>query len=275
MLMAQSYDNIFKQQLQRFLPKNLQVFLGDEYRQIKNLPTEMSKTMKRTADFLYQVSTDDDTFLLQVEVQTKNDARMPARMLTYAALLHEKYGRSIKQVVLYIGKQKMNMASEIRMPYFAFRYEIIDFRRMDYRHLLQSNQPEKIIFAILGDFGQESQEQAVRQIVAKLGKSVRDRRELDDLAEQLQILSQLRNLGAIVEQNIAAMLDIKIKETPFFRKGKTEGIREGKQEGKLEANQAVARLMLKNGEPVEKRAAYTGFSAAQVEQLSAGLRGEK
>ena len=48
-----------------------------------------------------------------LEFQNTNDDEMPYRMASYHALLLQKYKMPIRQVLVYVGKAKYNMQTEL------------------------------------------------------------------------------------------------------------------------------------------------------------------
>jgi len=257
--MSKKYDQIFRENLQEIFPQVLAAFNNTQYRRVKPLPTTLVKTVQREPDFLFEVQNDNDRQLLHVDVQTRYDATMHRHMYLYSALLYERHKLPVKQVVLYIGGGKQAMPDCIIMPDFTYRYQLIDFRQIPYQSLLSSTDPAKVLFAILGNFGQDSREQAATAIVTRLKQTAKDN---PVVFKHLQILAELRKLGAFIKQLEKIMaLDIKDTETTLFKQGKTEGKAEGKTE--------VARRMLKRRMDIETIADLTGLTIAEVKKLQA------
>ncbi|MCU0355105.1 MAG: hypothetical protein MUD08_15410 [Cytophagales bacterium] len=252
--MNKKYDQIFRENLQEIFPQVLAAFNNVEYRQVKPLPTTLVKTLQREPDFLFEVQTASGKQLLHVDVQTKHDAAMHRRMLLYAALLFDKYQLPVKQIVLYIGGGRQTMTDAIVMADFAYHYQLIDFRQIPYKSLLSSTNPAKVLFAILGDFGGDSDEKATTAILTRLKQTVKDD---TNAFVHLQVLADLRNLGTLVTQIAKTMaLDIKATETSLFKQGKAEG--------KLE----MARKLLKEGVKPETISKASGLPLSEIKKLS-------
>jgi len=62
------------------------------------------KVEERKVDLLTRL--EDDT-LFHLEIQSIYDNSMPIRMLQYALLIYEKYKIFPKQLVLYVGEEKL------------------------------------------------------------------------------------------------------------------------------------------------------------------------
>ena len=134
-------------------------------------------------------------------------------MLLYAGLLYDKYQLPVKQLVLCIGGENGTMPVQIIMPDFTYQYQLVDFRQIPYRQIMASDNPSVVLLAVLGDFGNEPGEAAVKNIIGKLAEVSRNTVDLGKFAYQLQILGDLRNLRGIITELEHTMLDeIKIEE---------------------------------------------------------------
>lgn len=56
--------------------------------------------------------------LTQIELQTANDRHMPVRMAHYYLHIYEKYGRTPRQFVLYVGKPALTMLDALVPAWF-------------------------------------------------------------------------------------------------------------------------------------------------------------
>ncbi len=257
---SQPFDRIFKENLQDIFPVALSAITGSEYTDAKPLPADLPKTLSRKPDFLYRAKLMGDTVVLHIEVQRKIDYRMHGRMLLYAALLYDKYQLPVKQLVLYIGGENGTMPVQIIMPDFTYQYQLVDFRQIPYRQIMASDNPSVVLLAVLGDFGNEPGEAAVKNIIGKLAEVSRNPVDLGKFAYQLQILGDLRNLGGIITELEHTMLDeIKIEETSLYKKG-----------GKDTALKAATTLLRKGVKP-EIVAEALDLSIEQIEELRKGL----
>ncbi|MCU0353957.1 MAG: hypothetical protein MUD08_09530 [Cytophagales bacterium] len=251
--MSKKYDQIFRENLQEIFPQVLAAFNDTEYRQAKPLPTTMVKTLQREPDFLFEVQTDKGKQILHVDVQTKHDPAMHRRMYLYSALLFDKYQLPVKQVVLYIGGGKQPMPDTVAMADFTYSYQLIDFRQIPYRSLLASKDPSKVLFAILCDFGTDTKEKAATAIVNRLRQTAKHD---TSVFGHLQVLADLRNLGAFIKQLEKKMaLEIKDRETSLYKLGSKE------------KSEQIVRNMLIKGIAPATIAELTGLSLAEVKKL--------
>jgi hypothetical protein len=224
-VMASEYDDIIKENLQMVLPVAFSIILGI-HDEMTPLPIEISKTISRKPDLLFEVKS-ERPYLLQVEFQSKNDKKMHSRMLLYTALLFDKFQMPIKQVVIYLGKDDITMKSEIQMLDYSFKYDLVNLFSYKYQDFLKNDQPEAIIFAILGNLGNSEPKEVIKKILNKLKKKLSSEIELKKYALQLQTLSKLRNFNIIILNYILDMpLILKKENDPIYKMGKKEGKKE-------------------------------------------------
>jgi len=83
------------------------------------LPTALPSTELRV-DFLARL---EDESILHMEFQSFNDTNMPWRMLRYYTAIAEKYKTyNIKQLVVYVGNEKLRMKSYLKIKNLVFMY---------------------------------------------------------------------------------------------------------------------------------------------------------
>ena len=110
------------------------------------LPTSLPSTELRV-DFLAKL---EDESILHMEFQSFNDTNMPWRMLRYYTAIVEKYkAYNIKQLVVYVGNEKLRMKSSLKIKNLVFKYEILDIRQIDCKVLLESPDPMDKLLACL------------------------------------------------------------------------------------------------------------------------------
>jgi hypothetical protein len=108
--MPKLYDRIIKENLQSILIEFVRVTTDRDIVSYRVVFPEFPQTIERTADFVIEVTNSrGEKELLQLEFQSTNDKAMSERMHLYLALLYKIYKLPIRQVVFYIGKNKMNM----------------------------------------------------------------------------------------------------------------------------------------------------------------------
>ena len=74
-------------------------------------------------------------------------------MLRYLTDIGLAYpGQTIKQSMIYIGREKLTMAGGLEQPGLSYQYQLLDFHSIDCETLFQQDTPEALVFAILSDF---------------------------------------------------------------------------------------------------------------------------
>ncbi len=100
--MAQAYDKILKENLEKMILQLISKTAGIELVSGEILYPELQYTIEREADFVEKVTTKDKGMLIfHVEFQTTNEKSMADRMFVYAGLLYRIYHLPIRQIVFY------------------------------------------------------------------------------------------------------------------------------------------------------------------------------
>lgn len=237
------YDAVLKLMLQRWGAAVMRKITTDPLTTWLNV--EFPKVSMRYADLLAET---DAGQLWHIELQSTNDAEMPARMLEYAARVLSQYGRLPKQAVLYIGRDSLRMKSEFVAEDLTFRYSLWDARNFDSEELLTSPSVGDNLMAILTRL--RDSEQAVRRILRAIaGLDVGDR---GVALQALTLLAGLRELEQTVEKEARKMpvfddiLDNKVLGREFKRGlavGREEGRKEGREEGREEGLQSAIAVL--------------------------------
>ena len=79
--------------------------------------------------------------LVQIELQSQNDATMPFRMLEYRVQAFRAFGSFPRQIVLYVGDAPMRMDAGLTVDRLQSRYELVDVRDLDAGRRDASGQP--------------------------------------------------------------------------------------------------------------------------------------
>jgi len=92
------------------------------------LNVELPELGNRRADLLRET---DAGGLVHIEFQGHNDPAMPLRVAEYCLRIYRQLRQFPRQVVLYVGRQRMTMSSEPVGPHLSFRYYLVDLRSVD------------------------------------------------------------------------------------------------------------------------------------------------
>ena len=131
-------------------------------------------------------------------------------MADYWILLKSKYQLPVRQFVIFIGQGEPKMRTVLADDGNYFQFHLINITQFDYLRFLNSANPEEIILAVLSDFGKETPENALKQIIHRLEETIPDQNSFQKHLRQLRILSKLRKLDLKFDdmiQNMAKYID--------------------------------------------------------------------
>ena len=131
----------------------------------------------------------------------------------YSDILFEYKECSVEQYVVYIGKKRCNMKSEIARDRISYNYDIIDVKDIACEDLLYHSNPSAVALSILCDFKDKDKQIVVNTILKRIKELVgEDSKRYKNYLEKVTILSTNRDL----EQNVkkgAKMLAVDIEKT--------------------------------------------------------------
>ena len=251
----------------------------------RTFPTGQEKEV----DFLYEINQkgQDEPAILHIELQSTNDSNMLARMLNYAVLIYEKYKVYPLQICIYHGKDKCSMKNEIRNENlgFTYRYHLLSLHSTHYKELLETGQPELIIYSIMCDFKGTPQEQVIEEIVSSLKSAVKGTESLKKSFKRLELFALIKSdddnlLQQLVIQKTKEMpLEIDITKDARYKEGQRigeeRGEKRGEIRGKLEGERIGRRRtiekhvekLLKHNFTVEQVAEVLGLEKDLVEKI--------
>ncbi len=203
----QDYDKIIKETMERIGRPILQKLLKIDASSIENLPLAVPRTIERRADFLKIGVDSEDGIkkLFHLEFQSNNHDKMLQRFLVYFSLFFERYNLPVKQYVIYLGLGRWTATTKLKMENISFEYEVICLNTIDYELFVNSELSEEIILAILADFKKENNYIVIQKIVTALKNKTKNKKKLQKLIFQLEILSNLRNLQPEITKILSNM----------------------------------------------------------------------
>jgi hypothetical protein len=215
------YDKIVKENIASIIPALMDNVLGFKVLDSVVIEEKLQQTKEKEADVL-RIITDPTgrKFILHLEFQVDDYKKMAYRMADYWVLLKSKYKYPVRQFVIYIGNKQPTMKTVLSEDGNYFQFQLINITQLDYLRFLNSTNPEEIILAVLGDFGNEKSEIALSHIIQRLEETKTDQNTLQKHFNQLRILAKLRKLNLKFDdmiQNMAKYLDV--ESDPFFIKG--------------------------------------------------------
>ncbi len=201
------------------------------------LPTALPSTELRV-DFLARL---EDESILHMEFQSFNDTNMPWRMLRYYTAIVEKYKtHNIKQLVVYVGNEKLRMKSSLKIKNLVFKYEILDIRQIDCKLLLESPDPMDRLLACLCKV--EDEVYLIEKLI-KTMEGMNDEERKDYLLKALTLTELRPNLRIRLTEEVKPMPIVvrpediklpkrKLRKDILYRLGLEEGKQIGLEEGK-------------------------------------------
>jgi hypothetical protein len=228
---APDYDGVLKDLFQKDHPTLLDRLTGGVgIREV--LSTDFQEMQQRRADLVLEL---EDGSILHIEFQSENDSDMPYRMAIYAVMIGRRYRRPMRQVVLYVGQEKLRMEDHLDLGAFQIRYSLIDIREFDAEELMRSGGPGDLALAVLARGGTE-----------KLFDIARCAAELDPIERsralsQISLLCGLRKLPEDLRMKVKNMSSL-LKDHWLVRELYDEALSKGETKGRVE----LLRTMLKD-----------------------------
>lgn len=228
------YDKIFREISPLFLSVLIDRVLKLDIADFVELKDKLQVTRQTETDTLRKVTDrDGNTYILHIEIESKNDSTMAARMADYFTTLHLIYKLPVKQYVIYIGEGPCRIPDKLDLPGMRFNYTLISISKIPHRMFLEAAQPEVQMLALLGDLEGESPTAVTRQILEGIAFDPAGQTEKHKRFSHLRMLSQLRkfDLDTILEEAMLTLQDFfKEERDPFFKRGLKRGMERGKTE---------------------------------------------
>ena len=172
----------------------------------EELPDDIQHTKERKPDVLKKIKdVNGNSFILQIEFQVADETEMIYRMAEYYIMLLRVYRLPVKQYVVFLGKAKPKMQTQLTTDNLQFNFEVLSLRNLNYEVLINSNQPEEIVFGILADFGAEASEKVVTKIIQRLDETSKSPLSFQKYIRQLRVLSKLRKLDLRIEETMESI----------------------------------------------------------------------
>lgn len=259
------YDKLFRENMHENMQGILEHVLCLDVTTLEELQDDVQYTKERKTDLLKKVKDPDgNIYILHVEFQRKNDkANMVYRMAEYSVMLQRKHRIPVHQYVVYIGKGKATMITDIATKNFRFRYNLAALSSIDHKLFLKSDKIEEKMLAVLGNPGKQQPKLLLKQILLDIKNGAHDELTEDRYIRQLHIFVQLRNLEQALKEVMALTGRIfKIEKDPFYIEG-----RELERAKALEEKKAIALHFRNKNIDINIIAEATGLSIEEIKSL--------
>lgn len=223
------YDKLFREISPVFLTMLVEKVLRLDIVEYTELKDKLQITRQKETDTLRKVKDrNGNVFILQVEIQTRNNPKMAVQMADYWILLHQIHGLPIRQYVLYVGAGPLTMPDRLEKPNFTFQYTLLSFSDLSYDLFIESEQPEVKMLALLGDLKEANPFDLTEDVVQAIDKLPEPVSIKENRLMQLRILIQLRKFTPQLETAmLKAASFFKEERDPFYKRGQAKGIEKG------------------------------------------------
>ena len=222
------------------------IYIISGMKAVELLNVELPEVRKRNPDLLLLL---DDDSILHIELQAYNDVRMAERMLEYKLLIKQRYkDKEVRQVVVYVGDDKMQMSDSIECEGLSYRFRLMDIREVDCEDMVRSDYISDIIIGSLCRVRDEDRyvERLLRAI-----RNLSEEEKKDTIKKALTLLRLRPILYSKVEDRIKEesmpLTIVDVERDPYYKRGVEHGIELGIEKGIEKGIRRGARAGLKRG----------------------------
>ncbi len=248
--MPNKFDRIIQENFNELTKSLINRIIDVQQAEIIKLPRKIQRTLEREMDTLVKiVSAEGFDCLVNVEWQTDNDPKMCMRMLLYHAISAIVHELPVIGIVVYIGKEKLNMTTSMETDNLKYNYRLIDLTELNPGMFLQSDIPEEIIMAVLaGKTKRYAKREIIKKILYKLHLILQhDSQELDRRIAQFEIIGELRDVQEIIIKEETHMaITYNIEKDIRYNQGLERGVERGIGIATTERNIAFAKYLLQH-----------------------------
>ena len=135
---------------------------------------------------------------------------------------------------------------------------------MDCSVFLAQDNPEAVVLAILCDFQKQDKRQIIRAILNRVQQlTYNNEAQYRDCILMLEILSENRDLSALIKEEESMLSAIKLEDLPSYEIGVEKGIEKNQIETVVNAHNA--------GLAVNKISQITGLSEKEINKILAKI----
>jgi len=238
---------------------------------------------KREMDALLEIVVNEQSMLLHIEFQTRNDASMGERLLLYNILARNAHKLPVFSCVLYllkdgnVSQSPLSLTIPSGQTIVEFYYQSIEIGKLSSEDILNIGNPTLIPLLPLTRGGETRSE--IAGMFERLRKHPRGELSNAQIAD-LELIAY--TLASLVLTNNKNPLDLEwligrfremhdiLRETPIYqeillegrKEGIEKGIEKGIEQGRLESKRDTVLILVKTGFP-----ALTSLAKEQVSQI--------
>lgn len=248
--------------------------LGIKIKKYRVLRTKMQRTLEREMDFFYEIENENgEKRILHIEFETQPTDELLYRIGEYHSLDLRNRKMPIKHIVVYIGYKDINIKTELKPEEVYTGFTLLDMRSLNANTLLDSQDPNSVLLAILADFPKEKLAETLDSIINKFRELIPNPKELKQYFSRLIMLSRLRKAEDLTTKKVEEMpISYDITTDYLYNRGRVEGRVEGKVEGREESKVAfVSSLLINTDFDIQRIALIVGVDTDFVEKVKKEL----
>lgn len=194
------FDDVFKRGI-------LLKAISNEAKEVSDIDTVFKNPSELRIDYAKKIiNKDGNTYIFHIEFQSDIDDKFVHRMLAYYQVLTEKYEEEIEQILIYVGSPKIKpIINNIEHKNLSFKFNVLDFSKIPYKNLINSNSPSEVILALLCNFHGDNPNDIVQKIDARLQELTSNKTEHKKYLKYLLNLINLRKFDESIVKKIKAM----------------------------------------------------------------------
>lgn len=259
------YDKTIKTIFSDMTEDLVRLMTGMKVKKKEELNIEFTKVEKRESDMVLKCEMDKEDIAVHIEFQSTNDSKMPYRMLRYCIEILEKHKLPVYQLVLYMGKEKLNMEDSV--DYFFdvnnmlnYKYNIVDIGDLKFGSIVGNKAYS--LYSLLPIVDRRKREREKEKYLAKCARAIKntpiDIEEKREIAFRAEILAGLMFDKSVIENIFSEVINtLRIEDSVIYQdviakgmqKGVKKGLKEGKSKGKVEL---ILKLLKKKFENLSK-----------------------
>jgi len=228
-----AFDRLLKLILAAPVPRLLIDAYHIDFKHIRLLKEKLQTTTEREVDYLSLIENQQgEKTIIHIEFQVKHDPDMIFRLQEYHGILSRKYQLPIRHFVFYFGDAVVQPRTTLEENLVFKQYQQLHFKQLDYRQFVAADSGYEILLGLLADFGRQSPEGVIREILDRLASLDNTEHQLKIWHQQLIVLAKLRNLEDKTIEILNNMpITIDLKGSFGYNEGLADGISKGKELG--------------------------------------------
>ena len=275
------YDGMWKDAIERFLPRLLERVLPDLYADVdfsikpeflENELRDIALLDNNPAVYVDELirlilkNGGDAWILLHIEVQGPGGDPISGRMFNYMTLIYAHYHRLPVALAILTSRRPSEVIGEYSVENhygtkLSYTYNCFEVYAQDDDKMLQSDNPFDLIFYAVKNTSKNSQRKKYAlllklvKILASKGWSEADRRDLFSF-----IVRTVNLTDTELQQKFVAEItkgEDKMAELTFVEKYFKD---EGRAEGRIEEKRSIYERLVEDGMPAQKASLMTGWN---------------